>query len=103
MRSTSELVNELRNAPHQWIDTAIVVVLEDGFEFVSEANPFPITRLQFLEKQGGLAIGVAGMKSAKDSPGAFCAKVFKEYEGQTWAHRYMEQLRRIVRRNSENL
>jgi hypothetical protein len=36
MRSTNELIKELRNAPQQWIDTAIVVAFEDRFEFVAE-------------------------------------------------------------------
>ena len=102
MRSTKELVKELRNAPQQWIDTAIVVAFEDRFEFVSEESSFPISRLKFLEKKGGLAIGLAGMKSVERTPAAFCAKVFKEYEDQSWAHRYMDRLRRIVRRNARN-
>ena len=102
MRSTKELVKELRNAPQQWVDTAIVVAFEDRFEFVSEESSFPVTRLKFLEKNGGLAIGLAGMKSVKHTPAAFCAKVFKEYEDQSWAHRYMDRLRRIVRRNARN-
>ena len=102
MRSTNQLVKELRNAPPQWIDTAIVVAFEDRFEFVSEESPFPITRLKFLEKEGGLAIGLAGMKSVERTPGAFCSKIFKEYEDQSWAHRYMDRLRSMIQRNARN-
>ena len=92
----------MRNAPQQWIDTAIVVAFEDRFEFVSEDSPFPLTRLRFLENKGGLAIGLAGMKSVGNVPASFCSKVFKEYEDQTWAHQSMDKLRRIVRRNARN-
>src|SRR6185295_13740001 len=82
MRSTKELVKELRMLPPQWVDAAIVVAFEDRFEFVSEDHPFPVTRLKSLENKGGLAIGLAGMQPTQDTSETFCAQVFKEYEGQ---------------------
>jgi hypothetical protein len=102
MRSTNELVKELRKAPEHWLDAVIVVAFEDRFEFVREDNSFPITRLNSLEKRGGLPIGLAGMKPT-DNNDAFCVKVFKEFEREAWAHQYMDTLRRIVRRNSGRL
>ena len=101
LRSTTELVKELRTAPQQWVDAAIVVAFEDCFEFVREDNPFPVTWLKSLEKRGGLAIGLAGMKPGQNDRGAFCFKVFKEYERESWAHQYMEKLRKIVRRQRD--
>ena len=92
---------ELRQAPQQWMDTAIVIVFEDRFEFVSEDSPFPVTKLTALENKGGLPIGLAGMKPTADSRNAFCVQVFKEYESQAWAHQYMARLRKMVQRHSE--
>ena len=100
-RTTKEFIRELRTAPKQWVDAAIVIVFEDRFEFVSEDNPFPITRLKSLEVKGGLPIGLAGMKPTNDTNDVFCVQVFKEYEGQAWAHQYMSKLCKIVQRHSE--
>ena len=100
MKSNRELVNALRAAPGRWIDTAIVVAFENRFEFVAEDHPDPVYRLNFLQEQGGLAIGLAGVTPSKHADCAFMADVFQEYEGQVWAHRYMDKLRGIVRHQS---
>jgi hypothetical protein len=100
MRSNRELVNALREAPAPWMDAAIVVAFENRFEFVAEDHPDPMKRLKSLQEQGGLAIGLAGVKSSQSVDRAFLAQVFEEYEGQAWAHRYMDRLRGIVRRHS---
>src|SRR5438477_8639268 len=100
MKSTKELVHELRTAPGPWMDVAIVVAFENRFEFVTEDHPDPTRRLNLLQEQGGLAIGLACVKPNEYTGAAFFAKVFPEYEGQAWAHRYMDRLRRIVRRQS---
>ena len=101
MRSNKQLVNELRTAPGPWMDAAIVVAFENRFEFVGEDHPDPTSRLNSLQEQGGLAVGLAGVKPSTytDRP-CFCAHVFQEYEGQAWAHRYMDALRGIVRRQA---
>ena len=99
MRSNRQLVNDLRAAPASWMDAAIVVVFENRFEFVAEDHPDPMGRLTSLQEQGGLAIGMAGVKPSVNS-GSFLVKVFQEYEGQAWAHRYMDTLRGIVRHTS---
>jgi len=60
-----QLVNELRAArPAPWtcMDAAIVVVFRNRFGFVAEDHPDPMSRLNFLQEQGGLAIGLAGVK-----------------------------------------
>ena len=98
MRSNKELVSALREAPGPWMDTAIIVAFENRFEFVTEDHPYPMKRLNALEKEGGLAIGLAGVKSNETVDQAFRAQLFQEYEGQAWAHRYMDKLRGIVRR-----
>jgi hypothetical protein len=98
MRSNKELITALRDAPEPWIDTAIIVAFENRFEFVTEDNPEPTERLNRLELQGGLAIGLAGVKPADSVDRAFRAQLFDEYEGQAWAHQYMDKLRGIVRR-----
>src|SRR3979411_524251 len=100
MRSNKEIVNALRAAPGAWMDAAIVVAFENRFEFVAEDHPDPMNRLNSLQEQGGLAIGLAGVKSSEYTGRAFRAQVFQEYEGQAWAHRYMDTLRGIVRRHS---
>jgi hypothetical protein len=100
MRSNKELINALRAAPALWMDTAIVVAFENRFEFVCEDHPDPVKRLDSLQEEGGFAIGLAGVKPKGYSDRAFLAEVFQEYEGQAWAHQYMETLRRIVRRKS---
>ena len=82
------------------MDAAIVVAFENRFEFVAEDHPDPMKRLNSLQEQGGLAIGLAGVKSSQSVDRAFLAQVFEEYEGQAWAHRYMDRLRGIVRRRS---
>ena len=97
MRSNKELVNELRTAPGFWMDAAIVVVFENQFKFVAEDHPDPITRLNSLQELGGLAIGLAGVRPTGYTDRAFVAQVFQEYEGQGWAHQYMDTLGRIVR------
>jgi hypothetical protein len=95
MRSVHQLVHELKTAPEQWMDTAIVVAFESRFEFVREDHPDTVRLLDSLQQQGGLAIGLAGI--GQHGTGiAFFAEVFHEYKGQAWAHRYMETLRRIV-------
>lgn len=98
MRSAKEFVKELRTSAGPWIDAAIVVAFENRFEFVAEDHPDPTARLNFLEEQGGLAIGLAGVKPTQCNNVTFYTKIFTEYEGQAWAHRYMDTLRRIVRR-----
>lgn len=100
MRSSKELVNALRTAPAPWMDAAIVVAFENRFEFVAEDHPDPVNRLNSLQEQGGLPIGIAGIRSYHYADRAFLAQVFEEYQGQAWAHRYMDTLRGIVRRHS---
>ena len=78
------------------MDAAIVVAFENRFEFVAEDHPDPAGRLNRLQEQGGIPIGLAGVKPAHYTDVTFFAKVFPEYEGQAWAHRYMDTLRRIV-------
>jgi hypothetical protein len=97
MKSDKELLNALRAAPASWLDVAIVVAFDDRFEFVAEDHPDPLNRLNSLQEQGGLAIGLAGLKSSEYADRAFRVQVFQEYEGQAWAHRYMDRLRGIVR------
>ena len=84
------------------MDTAIVVAFDNHIEFVAEDHPDPINRLNSLEEQGGLAIGLAGMKPSGYSGRAFQGQVFQEFEGQLWAHRHMDSLRRIVRSHSRS-
>jgi len=99
MRSTEELVNALRSAPSQWTDAAIVVAFDNRFEFVKEDTPDATGRLKLLEERGGLAIGLAGVENA-NAGRVFMAKVFPEYEGQGWAHRSIDRLRKMVHRQS---
>jgi hypothetical protein len=87
-----ELVDELRGAPEPWMDTAIVVAFEDRFEFVREDDVDPLGRLDSLQRQGRLAIGLAGLKQENQRKPVFSTRVFKEYVGQGWAHRYMDLL-----------
>jgi hypothetical protein len=101
VRSNRELVNALRGAPELWLHTAIVVAFENRFEFVGEDHSDPMNRLKSLEDQGGLAIGLAGFRAGQHADRAFLTEVFEEYQGQQWAHRYMDTLRRIVRRHSK--
>jgi hypothetical protein len=83
------------------MDAAIVVAFENRFEFVGEDHPDPMHRLNALQEQGGLAIGLAGVTSGTYTDrDVFFAQVFQEYEGQAWAHRYMDALRGIVRGHS---
>lgn len=85
------------------MDAAIVVAFENRFEFVAEDHPDPMSRLNSLQEQGGLAIGLAGVKPSTytDRP-FFHAQVFQEYEGQAWAHQYMDALRGIIQRQSSS-
>jgi len=99
VRSVGEHVKDLREAPSHWIDTVIVVVFQDRFEFVPEDCPAPCALLRSLEASGGVAIGLAGMKLADSSRKTFLVKVFPEYKGQAWTHRSMDRLRGIVSRN----
>jgi hypothetical protein len=96
MMSNQELVTALRAAPEPWMDVAIVVAFNNRFEFVGEDHPDPASRLKSLQEQGGLAIGLAGMKSDDYADGSFMIRIFQEFEGQVWAHRYMDTLRKIV-------
>jgi hypothetical protein len=100
MRSNEELINALRTAPASWMDTAIVVAFENRFELVAEDHPDPIYRLNFLQEQDGLAIGLAGINVSGNADRSFQVQLFQEYEGQGWAHRRMDKLRRIVRSHS---
>ena len=99
MMSNKEVVNALRAAPGPWMDAAIVVAFENRFEFVGEDHPDPMNRLNALQQEGGLAIGLAGVTQSGYADRAFLAQVFQEYEGQAWAHQYMDTLRGIVRRH----
>jgi PAS domain S-box-containing protein len=85
------------------MDAAIVVAFGNRFEFVAEDHPDPVNRLNSLQDQGGLAIGLAGMKADGYLDQAFVAQVFQEYEGQAWAHRYMDILRGIPASFKSNL
>src|SRR2546425_3394633 len=100
MRSNNELVKELRTAPGRWMDAAIVVAFENRFEFVAEDHPDPLGKLNSLQRQGGLAIGLAGVMPSAYTPQRLFSQVFQEYKGQAWAHRYMDILRGIVRKHS---
>ena len=82
------------------MDAAIVVAFENRFEFVAEDHVNPMYRLKALQEQGGLAIGLAGVKPGESGDRAFRAQLFQEYEGQAWAHRYMDTLCRIARHHS---
>ena len=85
-------------APEPWVDSAIVVAFENRFEFVGEDHPDPVSRLHALLTQGGLAIGLAGVTPTTFTNGnVLHTRVFQEYLGQAWAHRYMDTLRGIVR------
>jgi hypothetical protein len=84
-----------------WIDAAIVVAFENKFEFVGEDHPDPVSRLNSLQEQGGLAIGLAGMEQGRNPQQVvFSAQLFQEFTGQSWAHRYMDILRGIVKSQS---
>ena len=97
-RSNKQLVDELRTGPDPWIDSAIVVAFEDRFEFVGEDHLDPMGRLNSLQEQGGLAIGLAGIRPGKrKDQRVLSARVFSEYVGQAWAHRYMDILVRMSR------
>jgi hypothetical protein len=100
MKSNRELIKALREAPAPWIDTAIVVAFENRFEFVAENHANPMYRLTALQEQGGLAIGLAGVKPGEFGNRSFRTQLFQEYEGQSWAHRYMDTLRGMVRHQS---
>ncbi len=100
MRSNKEFVEALKTAPASWMDTAIVVAFDNRFEFVGEDHPSPISRLNSLQEQGGVAIGLAGIKPSAHTDGFFLAEVFQEYQGQGWAHRCMDRLCGIVRSHS---
>ena len=100
MKSNTELINALRAAPEPWMDAAIVVVFENRFEFVAEDHPYAMNRLNSLLAQGGLALGLAGVKLGESADRAFRAELFQEYENQSWAHRYMDVLRGIVHLHS---
>ena len=102
MRSNRELINALRAAPEPWIDAAIVVAFENRFEFVAEDHANPMYLLNALQEQGGLAIGLAGVKPGESGDRAFRAQLFQEYEGQVWAHRYLDTLRKIARHRSHS-
>jgi hypothetical protein len=92
-RSSKQLIEELRRAPEPWIDTAIVVAFEDRFEFVGEDHLDPLGRLNSLQAQGGLAIGLAGLKPGiQRNQSVLSTRVFGEYLGQAWAYRYMDLL-----------
>ena len=98
VRSNRQLVDELRRAPDPWVDTAIVVAFEDRFEFVGEDHLDPTGRLNSLQAQGGFAIGLAGLKPGLHrNQTVLSTRVFSEYVGQAWAHRYMEILGRMGR------
>lgn len=101
MKSNKQLVDELRTNPEPWVDVAIVVAFEDRFEFVSEDHPDAVTRLDSLQAEGGLPIGLAGLVGL-ESPdsGNLQTEVFSDYREQAWAHRYMTVLRAIVRDHS---
>jgi len=100
VQSNRQLVDELRGASDPWMDTAIVVAFEDRFEFVGEDHLDPMGRLNALQLQGGLAIGLAGLapKTHKNQS-VLSTRIFKEYVGQAWAHRYMDILGRMARNN----
>ena len=100
MKSNNELVNALRAAPASWMDAAIVVAFDNRFEFVAEDHPDPVNRLNSLQEQGGLPIGLAGVQWSPYAGRAFVVQVFQEYKGQAWAQRYMDTLRGIVRSHS---
>src|SRR4030095_14020105 len=98
MKSNKQLVEKIRRRPEPWFDVAIVVAFEDRFEFVSEDDPDAVTRLNFLQAEGGLPIGFAGMGGLESTDsGNLRTQVFSEYREQAWAHRYMTVLRGIVR------
>jgi hypothetical protein len=101
MRSNKELVNALRAAPAPWMESAIVVAFENRFAFVGENHPDPLNRLNSLQEEGGLAIGLAGVRQGEYANRTFVARVFQEYEGQAWAHRYMDKLRGIAEGHSK--
>ena len=82
------------------MDVAIVVAFDNRFEFIAEDHANPMYRLNALQEQGGLAIGLAGIKAGESGYPSFRAQLFQEYEGQAWAHRYMDTLRRIGRHPS---
>jgi hypothetical protein len=87
----------LRAAPNPWVDAAIVVAFEDRFEFVGEDHPDPLARLDGLQGQGGLAIGLAGVtRTLRSGNDVLHTQIFQEYQGQAWAHRYMDALQGIV-------
>ena len=101
VRSNRQLVDELRRSPEPWVDTAIVVAFEDRFEFVGEDHLDPMGRLNSLQGQGGLAIGLARMKPGiRRYQSVLSTRVFSEYVGQAWAHRYMDMLGGMVRSHS---
>ena len=102
VRSNRQLIDELKRAPELWVDSAIVVAFEDRFEFVGEDHLDPMSRLKSLQAEGGFAIGLAGLSPGPNrNRSVLATRVFSEYVGQAWAHRYMDMLGSIVRNHSE--
>ena len=104
MRSNKQLVNELRTAPGQWMDAAIVVAFENRFEFVAEDHPDPMSRLNSLQEQGGLAIGLAGVQPGTYTDRAFFfAQVFYTIRGVQSSAESQYDLFASIRRRSVRL
>lgn len=103
VRTNKQLVDELMTTQEPWVDTAIVVAFENRFEFVGEDHPDPMRRLDSLLKEGGLAIGLAGVMPTLHRNGVVLhTQVYQEYSEQSWAHDYMHTLRGIVRSHSNS-
>jgi hypothetical protein len=60
-----------------------------------------MSRLNSLQAQGGFAIGLAGLSLGPHrNQSVLSTRVFSEYLGQAWAHRYMDMLGSMVRNHS---
>jgi hypothetical protein len=91
MRTTAELVSEMRMvAKNAWL-AAIAVGFENDTKFVFNTSPYALEELNNLVKQGGSPIGILRFeKTGTSIQGMY--RPFVEYEDQTWAREYLAGL-----------
>jgi hypothetical protein len=91
MRTTKELIEELRVKTTGAFVAGIVVGFEQKTEFVWANNPDPLGDLNALTKRGGEPIAVYRVEKTEGAMN--CTIVpFEEYADQSWVRCYLDSL-----------
>jgi hypothetical protein len=91
MRSTADLIEELKNESDRFTRVALVVGFEASTEFVWKGDPEALEKLNSLVGTGGNPVGMIAYVFDPESV-TYYTRRLEEYANEEWVENYLERL-----------